>query len=164
MFFYQQSADREFSAHLIINYMMEYVRKKCQCVYNKDYITPVQSMCDDNTILVSTNMTVPFDQESSQLISYLTNWITSEPYFKPSLSNIGTTTVYVVDFQSSYFVYSPSAETEDSNTMETTQVPEDEDEYGSGEDSFESSSECIAVNIATLLLTGVAVLIPSHLT
>ena len=164
MFFYQQSVDRESSAQLIITHMIEHVVKECHCAYNRRYITHVQSMCDGNTILITTNMTVPFDQKHFELITYLTTWINSKPKIKPILSNVGITTVCVDEFQISSFVFPPPTENKDPSTVETPQVPDDEDEYGSSEDVFDSSSECTTVNIAALLLSGVAMLIPSHLT
>ena len=164
VFFYQQSVDRESSAQIIITQMIKHVVKECHCAYNRRYITEVQSMCDENLILVSTNMTVPFDQERSELITYLTRWIDSKPSFKPILSNVGVTTVHVSDFKTSNLVFPRPTEVEDPGTVEAPQVLGDEDESGSGEDVFESSSERTTLNIAALLLSGVAMLILSHLT
>ena len=164
VFFYQQSADRESSAQIIITQMIKHVVKECHCAYNRRYITEVQSMCDENRILVSTNMTIPFDQEHSELITYLTRWINSKPSFKPILSNVGITTVNVTNFETSNLVFPQPTEVEDPGTVETPRVLGNEDENGSGEDVFESSSERTTVNIAALLLSGVAVLVLSHLT
>lgn len=153
--------------------MIVYVASICECVFGSGYLSPFQSKCDIDTgmLLVSTNISLPYNHQHSQLVTYLENWIKTEPIFKKTLHNAGTATVRVVMLEKTHSTYTDGSgeKDEELSKMDTPDVTDDEQdenieaESGSGsglEDiDVEGSSMSITTDIGALLLTCVAVLV-----
>lgn len=174
-----QEVDRVSSSQTIINKMIIYVDSVCDCGFDTNYLTPLKIACNARigTLIVSTNLTLPFDHRRGQLINYLENWLKTEPNFTKTIGG-GRTIVSVVDFETEYTVYPsppPPMESGDGTDTEPTDgrtseivdgltKPDDNDsESGSGSsgDNFQSSSPIVAMDIGTIVLTFAAVVILS---
>ena len=118
--FCQQDADITGTSEKVINDMIVYVDEVCKCGFNVRSLSPVQAKCHNDTLLVSTDMTLPDNQQYSKFITYLENWLETDPHFT---RNNGGITVYVNDLDAAPLAHSAtsgSGEEESSGTTPTT--------------------------------------------
>ena len=156
--------------------MIVYVAGVCECDFDSTYLSSFTSNCDPHagTLLVSTNLSLPFNHQRSQLVGYLENWIKTEPQFTKTLGRGARATVNIVNLETSISTYLPTPEgsggdEEDKSRGEETpsvvgeQEREDREEgsgSGSSGDILGDSTLPVATDIGTLLLscvTGLAV-------
>lgn len=156
--------------------MLVYVAAACECPFSRVYITAFESKCDSfsGSLLVSTNITLPYNQPHDQFVSYLKNWVVTEPSFRKVLEDVGTITVNVVNIE---FTHISSPGSGDAPSETTPSGPTDPDKGdtdgesgsasgelgGDDDDDFESSSVTISTDIYQLLLACIAVLGLLHL-
>lgn len=160
--------------------MLVYVAAACECPFSRAYITPFESKCDSfsGSLLVSTNITLPYNQPHDQFVNHLKNWVMTEPSFVKVLE-VGSTTVNVVKIEFMH-ISSPGSGDPPTETppSEPTSDPDREDTDGEGgsasgdlggnvggdvDDDFESSSVTISTDIYQLLLACIVVLGSLHL-
>ena len=121
-----QEEDRVSGSQTIINKMIVYIAGVCGCGFDNDYISPFRTDCDPHagTLLVSTNVSLPFNHQKSQVVAYLENWIRTEPSFTKTLNKGGRATVSVVDLET--------------HSLSSPPLPDDDDD-GSGDDETPTS-------------------------
>lgn len=157
--------------------MILYVAGVCDCGFDNDYISPFTTGCDAHagTLIVSTNISLPFNHQRSQVITYLENWIKTEPSFIKNL-NGRRAIVSVVDLETTHSPYPPTVigsgddddETPTNDTTDpptsdptddTTDVIDGSGSHSSGDDVLGSSSRSISIDICNILVTCLATLV-----
>ena len=92
--------------------MIVYVSDICDCDFDSTYVSDNTWDCDTHagTLIVSANLSLPFNHQRSQLVVYLENWVKTEPRFTKTLDRGARATVRVVNLETTHPPYFPTSE------------------------------------------------------